>query len=70
MSFDEVDCLEAASSKSWSVTPQEGRLAGITPTDQGYLVKVVATYAFPLSIPFWNSKTINVSSTAQMVVAQ
>jgi Flp pilus assembly protein TadG len=36
----------------------------------GNLVKVVVTYPFPLSIPFWKSETLNISSTSQMVVAQ
>ena len=34
------------------------------------LVKVVVTYAFPLSIPFVPKRTINVTSTSQMVVQQ
>jgi Flp pilus assembly protein TadG len=36
----------------------------------GNVVQVVVTYPFHLSIPFWNSTTINTSSTSRMVVAQ
>jgi len=31
-------------------------------------VEVQVTYAFPLSIPFWSKKTLNLSSTSQMVI--
>jgi Flp pilus assembly protein TadG len=36
----------------------------------GNMVNVAVSYAFPLVIPFSTSNTINVTSTAQMVVAQ
>lgn len=36
----------------------------------GDLVTVVATYAFPVQIPFFPSKTINMTSTSSMVIAQ
>jgi len=36
----------------------------------GYMVNVAVTYAFPLSIPFVPKRTINVSSTSQMVIQQ
>jgi Flp pilus assembly protein TadG len=36
----------------------------------GNVVQVVVTYPFPLSIPFWNSMTINTGSTSRMVIAQ
>ena len=36
----------------------------------GNMVNVAVTYAFPLSIPFVPARTINVTSTSQMVVAQ
>ncbi len=36
----------------------------------GNMVNVVVTYAFPLAIPFSTSNTINVTSTAAMVVSQ
>jgi Flp pilus assembly protein TadG len=36
----------------------------------GNLVKVVVSYAFPLSVPFVPANTISVSSTSQMVIAQ
>lgn len=36
----------------------------------GNLVKVVATYAYPVSIPFVPTLSINLRSTAQMVIAQ
>jgi Flp pilus assembly protein TadG len=34
----------------------------------GNMVKVVATYAFPLGIPYWKNSTLNVSSTSEMVI--
>jgi Flp pilus assembly protein TadG len=36
----------------------------------GYLVKVNVLYAFPLSVPFIPARTINVTSTSQMVISQ
>lgn len=36
----------------------------------GNIVKVQVTYAFPLSIPFHTGKTLNLTSTSQMVIAQ
>ena len=36
----------------------------------GNMVKVVVTYAFPLAVPFSTITTLNVTSTAQMVVSQ
>lgn len=36
----------------------------------GNLVKVVVSYPFPISVPFFNGNTFTVSSTSQMVVAQ
>jgi Flp pilus assembly protein TadG len=36
----------------------------------GNLVKVQVQYAFPLSLPFFSSNTLNLSSTSQMAIAQ
>jgi hypothetical protein len=36
----------------------------------GNVVKVVVTYAYPLSIPFLPARTLNMSSTSQMVISQ
>jgi Flp pilus assembly protein TadG len=36
----------------------------------GNAVQVTVVYAFPLSIPFWQAQTINMASTAQMVISQ
>ena len=36
----------------------------------GNMVNVVVTYSFPLSIPFLPHRTLNVTSTSQMVVQQ
>lgn len=36
----------------------------------GNLVKVQVQYAFPLSLPFFSSSTVNLSSTSQMAIAQ
>jgi hypothetical protein len=30
---------------------------------------VTVTYPFPLSIPFWRSTIVNISSTSQMVIS-
>lgn len=40
------------------------------PNAPGSLVQVQVTYAFPLSIPFYGKKTLSLTSTSQMVVAQ
>lgn len=34
----------------------------------GTMVNVTVTYAFPLTVPFWNNKTLNLSSTSQMMI--
>lgn len=36
----------------------------------GNMVNIVATYAFPLSVPFAPRLTINLSSTSKMVISQ
>jgi Flp pilus assembly protein TadG len=36
----------------------------------GNIVKVQVTYAFPLGIPYSGSRTLNMTSTSQMVIAQ
>jgi Flp pilus assembly protein TadG len=36
----------------------------------GNIVKVQVIYAFPLSIPFYGRKTLNLTSSSQMVIAQ
>jgi Flp pilus assembly protein TadG len=52
--------------------PTTWSLCGATPAcgAPGNLVKVKVAYAFPLSIPFYGSRTLNMASTSQMVVAQ
>ena len=34
------------------------------------LVNVVVNYAYPYTVPFWKTGTINISSTSQMVISQ
>jgi Flp pilus assembly protein TadG len=36
----------------------------------GSIVNVQVTYTYPLSIPFYGAKTISMTSTSQMVIAQ
>lgn len=36
----------------------------------GNQVQVTVAYAFPLTIPYWKSTTLNVSSTSTMVISQ
>jgi Flp pilus assembly protein TadG len=36
----------------------------------GNAVQVTVSYVYPLSIPFWQSTTINISSTSQMVISE
>ena len=47
-------------------------LCGATPAcaAPGNLVKVRVAYAFPLNIFFFGTRTLNMSSTSQMIVAQ
>jgi Flp pilus assembly protein TadG len=43
----------------------------VSPCDNpGNLVKVVVVYQFPLSIPFVPTRTLNMSSTSEMVISQ
>lgn len=59
----------ATSSSSGSATTWASCSSG-TCNAPGNMVNVVVTYAFPLTIPFVPNKTINVTSTSQMVVQQ
>lgn len=36
----------------------------------GDMIAVTVTYPFPLSIPFWKSTTLNVTTTSRMVISQ
>jgi hypothetical protein len=36
----------------------------------GNMVKVVVTYGYPLSIPFWRRTTVNIGSSSSMVISQ
>jgi len=36
----------------------------------GDMIQVTVTYPFFLSIPFWNSTTLNVSTSSRMVISQ
>ena len=61
-------CAATPDPTSGSMTwPSCSSSAGNSP---GNAVNVVVTYAFPLNIPFWKNQTLNLSSTARMVVAQ
>jgi len=43
----------------------------VTPCNiQGNAVKVTVQYPFKLSIPFWGTKTVNLSNSSQMVISQ
>jgi len=53
------------SQTSWSTTP----CTTATCNNRGNAVQVTVTYPFPLSIPFWRSTTVNISSTSQMVIS-
>lgn len=50
--------------KTWSAC------AGTGCNAPGNQVKIVASYAFPLSVPFVPKTTFNLSSTSQMVISQ
>jgi Flp pilus assembly protein TadG len=54
-----------------SATPTSWSTCALSPCNApGNEVQVQVTYPFPISIPFWQVTTINVSSTAAMVIAQ
>ncbi len=55
--------------RTWSAC---GTDSGADPTCKvaGNQVQVTVSYNFPISIPFWKSTTIPVSSTSAMVIAQ
>jgi hypothetical protein len=38
--------------------------------NQGNMVTITVQYAFPLSIPFRTSKTLNMTSTASAIISQ
>jgi Flp pilus assembly protein TadG len=43
---------------------------GLACNNVGNAVRVVVSYQFPLSIPFWRATTLNISSTSQMVISE
>jgi Flp pilus assembly protein TadG len=45
-------------------------LAGDNCNFPGHAVQVQVTLAYPLTIPFWSSRTLNLSSTSQMVISE
>ncbi len=53
------------SQTSWSTTA----CTVATCNNRGNAVQVTVTYPFPLSIPFWRSTIVNISSTSQMVIS-
>lgn len=56
-----------------SVTwPSSGQLCQVTNpcNNPGAAVQAVVSYQFPLSIPFWQATTIQISSTSQMTISQ
>ncbi|HEY5057141.1 MAG TPA: TadE family protein [Acidobacteriaceae bacterium] len=56
---------------TWDTYPTAG--ATCTPSaacnNPGDLVKIKVSYAFPFTVPFMSSQTLNMSSTASMVIA-
>jgi Flp pilus assembly protein TadG len=54
---------------TWSLCAG-GSPAATTCKAPGNIVKVVVAYAYPLNIPFSGRRTLNMTSTSQMVVAQ
>ncbi len=52
--------------------PTTWSFCGATPACRapGNIVKVNVVYAFPLSIPLYGTRTLNMASTSQMVVSQ
>lgn len=65
MTVDVQTCPYSKSTASWSACA-----TGTTDNAPGDQVQVTVTYSFPLSIPFWGTKTIPVSSTSTMVYSQ
>lgn len=61
--------LTATSSGTPATTTWSACASG-TCNAPGNLAQVAVTYAFPLSIPFWSSTTINLTSTSRMVISQ
>ena len=79
LGFPGINTANLSATASWytsnNLTPVVWTLcASGTPTgncnEPGSLVKVTVTYAYPLSIPFMVSKTVNISSTSQLAISQ
>lgn len=61
----------AATSSPSSTTPQSwSSCSGSGCNTPGNQVQVTVSYSFPLGIPFWKTKTLNLSSSSQMVIVQ
>jgi Flp pilus assembly protein TadG len=59
--------VSTAQPATWSACTPGGSVTCNLP---GNLVKVQVQYAFPLSLPFFSSNPLNLSSTSQMAIAQ
>lgn len=64
-----------ASPNQWNIscttatdTDASSALNGDACNYPGHAVQVQVTYSYPLSIPFWGTQSLNISSTSQMVI--
>lgn len=79
LNFPGVTTSNLTATASWYSVNNSGTAAwafcssgtpGTGCNNPGNLVKVTVSYPFPLSIPFMVKKTVNLSSTSQLVISQ
>ena len=58
----------AYSTTTWNSQCTTLDLNGNACNTAGNAVQVTVTYAFPLNVPFWRNKTLNLSSTSRMII--
>ncbi len=70
LTYPGVDPTKLVVTATWPTTGASCFPSATPCNNPGNLVQLTVTYPFPLSIPFWRSTTVNISSTSSMVISQ
>ena len=70
LSYPAIDPQHLTVKTTWPSSGADCYPSASPCNNPGNLVNVVVTYGFPLNIPFWESTTINLKSSSQMVISQ
>lgn len=70
LSYPAIDPQHLTVTTTWPSSGVDCYPSALPCNNPGNLVNVAVTYGFPLNIPFWKSRTINLKSSSQMVISQ